>query len=213
MALDFVWWCNECEQEIDTPEEHSQIYPSHTYIEKMRWTGYIITPIVPEVVQEAIDDDITTISGILQTTIEEVSETLETVIEEAINVVSDYYYISDDRLKSTTSTSWVNRLTLSVEIENEGWYRIGWDFIWNYSHTSKIAGFQIIIDDDEKNPISEYYIEPKDSNKNKRFPLCGFKPIFLNKGDHAIEIKMRSCTNGKTVRIYSATLEAQKISV
>ncbi len=213
MALDFVWWCNECEQEIDTPEVHAQTYPSHTYIERMRWTGDTITPIVPEVVHEAIEDDITTISGILQTTIEGVSDTLETVIEEAINVVSEYYYISDATLKSTTSTSMVNRITLSVELENDGWYRIGWDFIWNYSHTSKTAGFQIVLDGDEENPISEYYVEPKDNNPDKRFPLCGFKPMFLNEGGHSIEIKMRSCSNGNTVRVYSATLEAQKISV
>ena len=202
MALDFVWWCNECEQEVDTPEEHSQTYPSHTYIEKMRWAGDVITPIVPEVVQDAIEDSITTLSGSLQT-----------IIEGSVGAVSEYYYISDDKLKSTTSTSWVNRTTLSIDLENEGWYRIGWDFIWNFSHTSKTACFQIIIDEDEKNTVSEYYIEPKDNHAYQRFPLCGFKPMFLNEGKHSIEIKMRSYVRGHTVRVFSATLEAQKISV
>ena len=163
MALDFVWWCNECEQEVDTPEDHSQTYPAHTYIEKMRWTGDTITPIVPEVVQESIDGNITTMSGVLQNMIETVSE---------------YYYISDDTLKSTTSTSWVNRLTLSVGLEDEGWYRVGWSFMWNYSHTSKTAGFQIIVDGDEEHIISENYIEPKDNQTYQRFPLCGLNLCF-----------------------------------
>jgi hypothetical protein len=35
--LMYVWWCNECEEEINSPEDHSQIYPTHSYIEKMRW--------------------------------------------------------------------------------------------------------------------------------------------------------------------------------
>ena len=39
------------------------------------------------------------------------------------------------------------------------------------------------------------------------------KPVFLNEGQHSIELKMRSRNDGQTVRIYNATLEAQKISV
>lgn len=149
--------------------------------------------VVPEVVQDAINEEVTTLSGIIN------------------EIVSGYHYISDDKLLSTTSTSWVNRISLPITISNEGEYRVGWSFIWNYSHTSNTACFQIIVDEDEENIISEYYIEPKDKHNYQRFPLCGFKPVFLNEGIHIIMLRMRSYRKGHTVRIYSAVLEAQKI--
>jgi len=47
----YVWWCNECEVEVDSPEDHSQLYPTHSYIEKMRWAA-------EEFVKEKISKDI-----------------------------------------------------------------------------------------------------------------------------------------------------------
>jgi len=473
MALDFVWWCAECDEEVDSPEEHSQTYPSHTYIEKMRWAGDIITSIVPEVVQEAIEEEIVTLSGsvayfskvseddelpghledkikgiknvtvinpelfdekllVAQYLINEAEsgtepyelidnadEPLNLPIEYAGNVEyyminsciglrwsrnediggayhliegtkiydrlnrsrkavwevmchiyksgrdsvvvflggrssrdifsircnsdgyllfylngesygeininhgwkgrfivhsvfdseqedvknrfkvyingvriffhksgeisinteiifeennyigignsesgdrlsfdgeiyyaalytelsedqiqvqanrllyndnisptiaapyvgnelivssSDYHYIDDDRLQSTTSTSFIERLILPIIVPIGRLYRISWNFIWSFSNTSYDARFEIRLNDDKV--IQSYRIEPKDKGTDQRFPLCGFKTIFLEQGEHRLRLNMCSSRTGQSVNVYSAVLEAHII--
>jgi len=229
MALDFVWWCAECEQEVSSPEEHSQIYPSHTYIEKMRWTGDIITPIVPEVVQDEIDDSITTLSGILNTT-----------INTTITELSKYYYIDDSSYKSTTSNVWVTVLSLPVTLDgDDGWYRIGWNLVWGFnifvptilpiytvSTTESMESVKIVepvVDINKRAScfvivlndttiLAEYCISPN-INHLQRFNLCGFKPALLNSGVNSIKIKMKTYYRGDTVKSFSTALEAHKIFV
>ena len=213
MALDFVWWCAECEQEVSSPEEHSQIYPSHTYIEKMRWTGDIITPIVPEVVQESINEEVATLSG-----------SLCTIINNTVNESSKYYYVNSNDYVTTTSTSWGTVVSLQINIDEGGWYRIGWSFIWGFSRlTGKQGKYSIYVGNDDKaacfnillnntSVLSEYYIYPN-TFKNKKFDLCGFKPILLDSGNNVIEIQIRSYNKGDSVKIFNASLEAQKIIV
>lgn len=55
MALEFVWWCNECEKEIESPESHAKDFPEHTYLEKMRWDKQTITSVVPQSVKDYVD--------------------------------------------------------------------------------------------------------------------------------------------------------------
>jgi len=118
----------------------------------------------------------------------------------------DYHYIDDDELQSTTSTSFMERLILPIVVPIGRLYRISWNFIWSFSSTSYDARFDIRLNEGEV--IQSYRIEPKDKGNDQRFPLCGFKTVFLEQGEHRLYLMMCSSRNGYSVNIYSAALEA-----
>lgn len=196
MSLDFVWYCAECDVEIESPEDHALTYPTHTYVERMRWSGDSIIPTVPVVVQDAIET--------------EVSQ----------QIISNYYYSGNEELKNTTSTSWVDRSSLPLTVTSSGTYRIGWNLIWGYSSSlisiaeREILGSAhfIIVVDDESNILAEYCIDPGTKLVTQKIPLFGFKPVVLAPKQYTIKLKVRVTSRGQTVRIYQSWLEAKRIS-
>lgn len=133
--------------------------------------------------------------------------------------LQDYYYAGDDEEMSTTSTEWVDRLNLSVDILNAGVYRLNWYFTWWYSHTNSTAVFRILVDYDTV--ISSFFVNTGGSyslasslvniSKRKELPLCGFRPINLSSGVHNVTLQMRSSKSFRTITVYQAWLEAQRV--
>jgi hypothetical protein len=34
-----IWWCNECDAEVDSIDKHAELYPRHTYTQRIRPKG------------------------------------------------------------------------------------------------------------------------------------------------------------------------------
>lgn len=197
MSLDFVWYCVECDVEVESPEVHYLTYPTHTYVERMRWTGDSIIPVVSTTVQDLIEAEIS----------EQVS--------------SNYHYIGNTDYRSTTSTTWSDHINLPLTVTSSGIYRIGWHLIWNYTSLSIIeigeqieigsAHFIVMVDDSDTT-LAEYCVEPVREYKTQRIPLYGFSITTIEPGQHVIKLQVRVTSRGQSVQIYNSWLEAKKVS-
>lgn len=117
-----------------------------------------------------------------------------------------YHYVSDDLEMSTSSTSWQPRTNLNFEVETTGLFRIGWSVIFTFNSTNGGGEVQILVN---SILIDQYYIEPQD--QNNKIPISGFCIRSLNTGLNDILIQYRCSRNGRSVTLYNARIEAQRV--
>lgn len=121
------------------------------------------------------------------------------------------YNISES-LTQTTSTTFLDKLTLSVNITEAGTYRLGWCYSWFYSSIADSFEARIILDNDTVNLVMLHTEEPQDSNTDQRHWTSAFKWLELSVGAHIIKLQFRTKANLKTASIMAARFEFWRIS-
>jgi hypothetical protein len=96
---------------------------------------------------------------------------------------TEYAYASSETLSSTTSTSYQQKLRLSVTGVPEGEYHVGWSFEWRVSNNSHEMKVRVQLDDAD----DLGRVELSCNQANKTQPASGFKKVSLN-GDHDIDL-------------------------
>ncbi len=108
---------------------------------------------------------------------------------------------------STGSTSWQQKLTLTVDTsllteEASDIYRLVWYYEWGQNNSS--AKFDSRIQIDNTDEVSEHYFPPPNSNTNTWLPSAGHIDMTLNTGSHTFDLDYRTSKNNKTSRIRRA---------
>jgi len=110
---------------------------------------------------------------------------------------------------STNSTSWVNKMTLTVSGIPNGNYRIAWAFSWRHSKTNTDFYSRIQIDD--TNEIF-YYVASPYVDVNYWNPVSSFYYYdVLTSGTHYIDLDYSSSSTGSTSYIKEAKIEFWRI--
>lgn len=102
------------------------------------------------------------------------------------NFGTEYAYNEDIATVGTNSTTFVQRLRLSVTGIPLGTYRIRCNFTWDYESTGDDALARIEVDDSIE--LWNMRAEPKDSGGDQKYFAEGGGTIILTPGDHDIDL-------------------------
>ena len=119
-----------------------------------------------------------------------------------------YGWNNSDAQSTTTSTTYINKLTYTTPTIPAGYYRIGWQFEWRRNSTTN--DFRARVQVDNTTNIMEMHEESKDPNS--WHPASGFDIIQLTAGSHTIDIDFAGETTGSTSYIRRARIEFWMIS-
>jgi hypothetical protein len=96
-----------------------------------------------------------------------------------------YGWGGDSSESYTNSTSWVNKVSVSVSTVPAGYYRIGWYFEWRLNNVN--YDFRSRIQVDNTDTIMSINVESKDSNSYH--PVSGFAIVeFASEASHFIDV-------------------------
>lgn len=112
-----------------------------------------------------------------------------------------------DADSSTTSTSYVNKLTLNLGTIPAGTYRVGW---YAEVHDSSISDDVFCrVQVDGSNTLAEPNLEPKDNTN--WIPVSGFAYVALSAAAHSVTIDYRTESAATTAYIRRARLEVVRV--
>lgn len=116
--------------------------------------------------------------------------------------------VSDDTESSTNSTTYIQKLSLSLNDLQAGRYRIGWYFEWSMSNSS--FRFDAKVELDDSDTLGVLYTRPNCSYS--WHDNSGFSYVNLTEGSHYIDLDYRSSHCSKSASIRRARLEIWRVS-
>jgi hypothetical protein len=123
---------------------------------------------------------------------------------------TEYHYIEDEEISTTTSNIFVGKLRLTTRNIPEGEYRISWNYQWNLESTISYD-FKGRVQIDDSIIIMTHQEEPKDGGVNQLRQLSGFKTIDLTDGVHTIDIDFCRSDSQGTAIISNARIEIFRV--
>ena len=133
---------------------------------------------------------------------------------------SFYRYREDNQVSTTTSTSWQNKIVMSLSDLQDAVYRIKWAYNWSIDDTQE--DFEVSIELHDATTLIEELFFHKQEAKDKggsfgstgtdqRYSTSSFASRRM--GDvRTIVIKWRSGKSGKKASIWGAKIEVEKVS-
>lgn len=112
--------------------------------------------------------------------------------------------------QSTTSTTFVNYLTLAVGELPVGRYRCGWFYEWRYSGGSNDFGAQVQWNDSET--FNAHEEEPQDKSTDIRYNNSGFAYVNVTNSNISNFIDLDFSSDGSTAYMYKGRLEIWRVS-
>lgn len=124
------------------------------------------------------------------------------------SIVGSWWSWADDIYEtSTKSTSFIQKLRLSLPPIPEGYYRVGWYFEWGKSNLTTDFIGQVVVDGSVD--IANVNMEAKD--KNSRSPASGHAIVLLSAGTHTIDINYASEGGSAISYIRNARIEFWRV--
>lgn len=111
---------------------------------------------------------------------------------------------------STSSTSFVQKVTLTTPSIPAGRYRVGWHYEWNYASAANDALVQVQVDD--TTILMEMCQEPADAGTDQWNNKSGFGYVDLTEATHFIDLDYRAGNALYSIAIRRARLEFWRVS-
>ena len=126
--------------------------------------------------------------------------------------VGFYYFTSDETEASTNSTSWTNRLTLTVSGTDPGEYRFGWYYEYKLNKAGKTLDVRISLNDDYINLLHDVNLSMIQTNNY--VSSAGFYHETLSSGTYHIDVdwKIDSALGGTTAYLRRVRLEFWRVN-
>jgi len=128
----------------------------------------------------------------------------------------DYDHAESIAVKTSSSTSFINKVTLSATVSESGWFRIGWNYNWNSNSIKDDFRARVMLGGVV---INDHQQEPPDTNggfwstgTNQKMPVSGFARVNLSPGNHIITIEFCSSKSNKLASMWDAKLEFWMVS-
>jgi hypothetical protein len=121
-----------------------------------------------------------------------------------------YSYTIEDSQTDTTSTSWQQKARVSVNGVPTGYYRFAWYYEWQYSSTSR--DFQAQVQVNDTSTVASHRQEPQDRGSDQWAPASGFYYVYLEEGNHYVDLDFRSSNSSDTASIRNARLEFWRLT-
>ena len=132
-----------------------------------------------------------------------------TVSGEEPKSVIQFHYNTSLGESSTNSTSYVEKMRLTVSGIPEGNYRIAWAFSWRHSKTNTDFSCRIQLDDTED---LFYYVASPYVDVNYWSPVASFYFYdALVSGTHHVDLDFKSSSTGSTSYLKDAKLEFWRV--
>jgi len=123
--------------------------------------------------------------------------------------VNELYETSDENISSTSSTNYIEKLSLEQTLEG-GIYRIGWFFEWTMSNSSHKFKGRVQLND--STILSEMTGISQPGGSSYYFTASGFIYQNLSPGTNYIDIDFCSSHSSKTAYIRRVRLELWRVS-
>lgn len=126
--------------------------------------------------------------------------------------VGYYYHIDDETEESTNSTSWVDRLILTVSGTEPGEYRLGWYYEYRLNKAGKTLYVRISLDDDYDNLMHDVSLSMIQTTNY--VSSAGFYHATLSSGTYHIDVdwKIDSAQGGTTGYLRRVRLEFWRVN-
>lgn len=112
---------------------------------------------------------------------------------------------------TTSSTSFVQKATISTPSIPAGTYRVGWNFEWQYESAANDALVRVQVDD--STTLLEMQQEPSDAGSDQWNPKGGFGYVtFGSAGTHTVDLDYRAANALYSAHIRRARLEIWRVS-
>lgn len=118
------------------------------------------------------------------------------------------WFTSDNTLTSTNSNSYINKISLTAKIPNEGTYRISWNYNWSYSSTSR--NFLARVRIGSSATVHSHAEEIKET-LNQSIPISGFYSTYLAASNHTFTLEYATSNLSDTAYMSNARLEVTKM--
>lgn len=126
-----------------------------------------------------------------------------------IGVFNDYVSAESSVISSTTSTTYQQKLRLSIDDIAAGDYRVGWFFEWAYSNGS--FQFKDRVQLNDETTLTERETRPPMASVDKFVSSNGFAVVALSEGSHFIDLDFCSSQKGKAAHIRRARIELWRV--
>lgn len=133
---------------------------------------------------------------------------IDAVVETSV-FGTEYDYIEDETLSTTTSTSYVQKLRLTTASLPAGNYRIGYSYQWALLADDR--DFMAEVQVDSTTVIHDHHQEPKEKGAGQEFANSGFKVMALGDGVHTIDIVYATEDSAKLASIWGVRLEIWRV--
>jgi len=115
-------------------------------------------------------------------------------------------WIESSGESATTSTSYIVKVTLSLDNIEGGNYRIAWNFEQSNTDSNAYYGFRVQLNN-SINLMETVVAQSKKYSDGCWYPISGFKYVTLNSGDNFIDIDYLNTHGGQTTYIRNARIE------
>lgn len=124
---------------------------------------------------------------------------------------AEYQYTEDLLESSVTGTlNYQQKLSITVPITIEGYYRINWNFTWRHSKTS--TSFLARIQLDNTDTIWTQQTSPTRIDTASRRPSAGFARSLLTVGSHFFDLDFATSSIADTAYIYEARMDIWRMT-
>ena len=157
-------------------------------------------------VSGTLTEQVATLSGEVTFIVEEVVPN----IESPATTVQGGFIEVDETLSTTTSTAFINKLSLTGDLSavfsgtSSQPFRLQWYYEWGYSSASSEIETQIQVDDVDT--LGTIQWSPSSTNASDFAASAGYVDMTLTSGTHFFDLDFRSTANGKTSRIQRARM-------
>ena len=126
--------------------------------------------------------------------------------------VGFYYFISDEDEASTNSTSWINRLTLTVSGTDPGEYRFGWYYEYRLNKAGKTLDVRISLNDDYDNLLHDVNLSMIQTTNY--VSSAGFYHETLSSGTYHVDVdwQIDSAQGGTTAYLRRVRIEFWRVN-
>lgn len=111
---------------------------------------------------------------------------------------------------STSSTAFVQKVSITTPSIPAGRYRVGWHYEWNYASAANDALVQVQVDD--TTTLMEMIQEPADAGTDQWNNKSGFGYVDLTEATHFIDLDYRAGNALYSIAIRRARLEFWRVS-
>lgn len=117
---------------------------------------------------------------------------------------------SSENESYTNSTTYIQKLKLSIPDIGAGKYRIGWSYEWSQENSNWRFEGRVQLNDSID--LSEIVVRPSKSTWKAWHPAAGFKYETLASGSHTVDIDYCTSKSNKTAGIRRARIEFWRVS-
>jgi hypothetical protein len=122
---------------------------------------------------------------------------------------ANYIYASSEPYTTSSTTTFVKKVTLITGNLVSGSYRLGWNYSWSYSNNTRASTISIVFDNNVT--INETTDTAPFGDLSHKKQTCGFATIDITEGSHTFDLLFKTSNKKDIITIGQARIELWRI--